>query len=278
MHETIALLTDFGLRDTYVAAIKAVILSTLPSVNLLDLTHDISPGDLPHAAFEAWRIKPYLPGGAILLGVVDPGVGTARRPIAIEFQDFQCVGPDNGLFSYLLEIDDPLTTVELYPGQLGLEQVSNTFHGRDLFAPAAASLAGGTPIDTLGPKISDLARLNTPQLGTQVGGSIRAEILHIDRFGNLITSIGLMRDIDGQIQFSPWLGELEGFEFLPEQVRIRLENAGPLELFDTFGAVPSGAPLAYIGSTGLLEIAVRDGNAALTFHAQRGDQVNMEIT
>lgn len=278
MPSSIALLTDFGLRDTYVAAMKAVILARLPSVTLIDLTHDISPGDVLHAAFETWRIQPYLPEGSILLAVVDPGVGTSRRPIAMEFPGCYCVGPDNGLFSYLLESQDPVSCVEIDPRALGLEQMSSTFHGRDLFSPAAALLAGGGSIQDLGPSILNITRLSPPQLRIPPGGPIQGEILHIDRYGNLITSIGNLQQTAGQIQLKPWLSGLEGFEFSSERVRIELEHASSLSLVDTFGNVPDGSTLAYIGSAGLLEIAVRDGNAALTLHAQRGDPVIMALT
>jgi hypothetical protein len=256
---------------------KAVILAKLPSASILDLTHNIAPGDILHGAFEIWRIRPYLPTDTILVGVVDPGVGMERKPIAIEFPGICCVGPDNGLFSYLLETEPEHRAVELSQTWLGLEQVSTTFHGRDIFAPAAAQLAAGTALRDTGPAISTLSRLAAPRLTAQAAISIQGEILHIDVFGNLITSIGQLTSIGEQVHFSSWLMDQEAFDFSKEQVRIQIENADPINLVDTFGSVQSGKPLAYIGSAGLLEIAVSNGHAADTFRAQRGDPVSMKL-
>lgn len=277
MPPCIALLTDFGLRDTYVAAMKAVILTKVPSATILDLTHDIAQGDIQHGAFEIWRMRSYLPAQTILVGVVDPGVGTARRPIALDFSDLICIGPDNGLFSYLLNTEAHFAAVELNASTLGLDQVSSTFHGRDLFAPTAAHLASNTSFQASGTPITDLQHLPSPHLSAQPGASLEGQILHIDHFGNLITSIGRLTPSGEQIQFSPWLGEHEPFEFSKDQVRIQIENAGPINLFDTFGAVQSGDALAYIGSAGLLEIGVSNGHAASGLQAARGDPVTMTL-
>jgi S-adenosylmethionine hydrolase len=273
----IALLSDFGIDDTYVAAMKAVILSKNPSAHLLDLTHAIHPGDLQQAAFELWRIRPYLPEQTVVVAVVDPGVGTSRKPVAIDFSGLRCVGPDNGLFSYLLETEPQFSAVELHPSQLGLGNISSTFHGRDLFAPAGAAIASGTEISSLGPDLIDLTRLPTPTLKAKPGSSIQGELIHIDNFGNLISSIGRLELKDRRIHFTPWLGKSQPFEFPKEQVRIHVGSAGPLKLMETFGAVESGNLLGYIGSAGLLEIAVSQGHAARTIQAQRGDPISIDI-
>ena len=278
MPPCIALLTDFGLMDTYVAAMKSVILTKIPSATILDLTHAIARGDIQHGAFEIWRVRSYLPAQTILVGVVDPGVGTDRRPIAVEFPELICVGPDNGLFSYLLETETHYSAVELNASTLGLDQMSSTFHGRDMFAPSAVHLASNKSLQAAGAPISNLQQLPSPHLSALPGTSIQGEILHIDHFGNLITSIGRLSPSGEQLRIAPWVGDQEPFEFSKDQVRIQIENIGPLNLFDTFGAVRSGKALAYIGSAGLLEIAISNGHAASTLQAQRGDAVTMTLS
>ena len=138
---TIALLTDFGEKDVYVGIMKGVISGIAPHAQMIDLAHSIPPGDIAKAAFELYQAVPYFPQGTIFLTVVDPGVGTDRRPIAISWSERMCVGPDNGVFTYLLATGGEPTAVELSSSVHRLEQVSNTFHGRDIFAPAAAHLA-----------------------------------------------------------------------------------------------------------------------------------------
>ena len=141
MTKYIALLTDFGLDDIYVGMMKAVAAAITPNVRFIDLTHSIPPGDIRRAAFEAWRVRPYLPPDTILLAVVDPGVGTDRREIAIQLPGLSCVGPDNGLFSWLLYTTDRYKAAALINHQYQLGTISHTFHGRDVFATAAAHLA-----------------------------------------------------------------------------------------------------------------------------------------
>jgi S-adenosylmethionine hydrolase len=271
----IALLTDFGNSDTYVGAMKAMILSRAPSAPIFDLTHSIAAGDIRHAAFEAWRIRPYLPAGTILVGVVDPGVGSERKPIAINFPDFCCVGPDNGIFSYLLETEPGHTAVELSRAEFWGEPVSQTFHGRDIFAPVAAQLATGTSFDRVGVPISSLCRLPLPRLDFDTPQTITGEILHIDHFGNLVSSIGRLSVTGPNLHCSSWQAPQESFEFLRDRVRIQLGDSQPLSLMNSFRAVPTGQSLAYIGSAGLLEIAVNGGNAAETFLARRGDPITL---
>ena len=271
----IALLTDFGHKDTYVAAMKAVILSRVPSVSIIDLTHSIAPGDIRHAAFEIWRIRPYLPIGTILVAVVDPGVGTERKPIAVNFPGIICVGPDNGIFSYLLQTEPDHTAVELNRTEFWGKQVSGTFHGRDIFAPVAAHLSSGSSLDKVGDEFLTPVRLPLPHMVVEARKSITGEILHIDHFGNLISSIGRLISTNAQLQFSYWLDPQESFDFTKEQVRIQLGDSELLSIANNFGSVSTGEPLAYIGSTGLLEIAVNGGNAADRYSARRGDPVTL---
>lgn len=271
----IALLTDFGQKDTYVAAMKAVILTRAPSISFIDLTHSITPGDIRHAAFEIWRVRPYLPTGTILVGVVDPGVGTERKPIAVNFPGLCCVGPDNGIFSYLLNTEPGHTAVELNRSEFWGVRVSRTFHGRDIFAPVAAHLANGILLEQVGDVLAAPFRLPLPRMVVEAPKSITGEVLHIDRFGNLISSIGNLTSTETRLQFSSWLDPKESFGFKKEQVRIQLGDAEALTMADNFGVVPIGQPLAYIGSAGLLEIAVNGGNAADKYSARRGDPVTL---
>ena len=271
----IALLTDFGNQDTYVGAMKAVMLARAPSVSIIDLTHSIAPGDVQHAAFEAWRVRPYLPPGTLLVGVVDPGVGTERKPVAISFPGLTCIGPDNGLFSYLFEREPGWKAVELNRSQFWGDRVSTTFHGRDIFAPVAAHLASGVSFDQVGEMTSTLFQLPRPRMEIEARRSIMGEILHIDHFGNLITSIGQLISTETSLQFSSWLGTRKSFEFRKDQVRIHLKDAEPLKIMDSYGSIPSGMPLAYVGSAGLLEIAVNGGHAAQRFEVRRGDPVTL---
>ena len=274
---TIALLTDFGCRDSYVAAMKAVILSAVPSVNLLDLTHEIAQGDIQHGAFELWRVRPYLPKGTIIVGVVDPGVGTERRAVALNTRDIYCIGPDNGLFSYLLGQDPPQEAVKINKTAGPSQAISHTFHGRDIFAPAAALIATGTPLKAMGKPVENLTRLPQPDLNYNSPGTIQGEIIHIDHFGNLITSIGQLERSDKVIRCVPWLDDKSPIELPAEEVRIQVDTTSSLPLVQTFGDVQPGEPLAYIGSSGLLEIAVRDGSANQHFGSRRGDKITLQI-
>ena len=164
MNTTIALLTDFGFQDPYVGMMKGVIARITPHVQIIDLTHSIPRGDVPRGAFELWRSISYFPQQTIFVAVVDPGVGTARRPIALAWSEKICVGPDNGIFTYLLATNEAPISVVLEANNFHLEFVSNTFHGRDIFAPVAAHIARGIDLAELGPPTNDFVRLPLPKL------------------------------------------------------------------------------------------------------------------
>ncbi len=191
----VTLLTDFGLEDEYVGVMKGVILSIAPQVRLVDLTHSVPPQDVRRAALILMNAAPYFPPDTVHLAVVDPGVGTERRPIAVRTGRGTFVGPDNGLFSFVLAEMETWTAVELREPAYRLPLVSTTFHGRDIFAPAAAHLASGVPVEALGPVVNNLATLPLPRL--EIGeSSLEGEILYADRFGNLVTSIGRFYRMD----------------------------------------------------------------------------------
>ncbi|MEO7001632.1 MAG: SAM-dependent chlorinase/fluorinase [Ktedonobacterales bacterium] len=255
----IALLTDFGQEDGYVGVMKGVILGIAPDATIVDLSHDVPPQDVATGAWllhTAWR---YFPVGAIFLCVVDPGVGSERRPIALCAADRCFVGPDNGLFSYILPDADQ--AVLLDDPRYHLPQTSATFHGRDIFAPCAAWLARQTPLAALGSSapVADLVSLDLPQPHWQAG-ELMGRILHSDHYGNLITSFGpdLTSRILGDTATVLRLGERE--------ITARASH---------FAAGPEGAPFLLRDSSGHLAIAVRNGSAAELLGGQRGQLVSI---
>ena len=190
----ITLTTDFGLRDPFVGIMKGVVLSICPSARLVDLTHEIPPQDVLAGGLALEAAAPFFPAGTVHLAVVDPGVGTTRRAIAIRAGGFYLVGPDNGLFTFALD-GDGWTAVALTAPEYRLANVSRTFHGRDVFAPAAAYLASGVPLERLGPTVSDPERLRRPACRLE-DGELVGEVLDADRFGNLRTSIPAARLVE----------------------------------------------------------------------------------
>jgi S-adenosylmethionine hydrolase len=234
MAPLITLLTDFGLADSYVAEVKGVLLSRAPGATVVDISHQVAPGDLRAAQYLLARAWHRFPAGTVHLTVVDPGVGTQRRALAAEAAGHRFVAPDNGLLSFL---PDGARLVSLpIP-----EGAAPTFHGRDLFAPAAAALASGARLDDLGLPLTDATHtpLPTPR-GDGIG--VVGEVLHVDRFGTLISNI-------------------PGDQVEPG-VRIRVEGTDVGALRRTFRDAERGAVVAVVGSGGTVEIAVRDGSAA----------------
>lgn len=266
----IALLTDFGTHDAYVGVLKGVLAAQSPQAKTIDLAHQIPPGDVTAAALALWQAAPYFPAGTVFLCVVDPGVGSARRGIAAAWRDKLFVGPDNGLISYWIE-SEPASAVHAL--RSASEPASQTFHGRDVFAPAAAQLVSGTPIKELGPPISQLIRLPRPTLRVTEAG-VQGELLRPDRFGNWLTSIGVLQRAPVGLSLRPWLGGNEA-ELAGGQHLVRLPDGEQLALQRTFSDVEAGAPLAYIGSSGLLEIGVNRGSAADRFALQPGQPVEL---
>jgi len=258
----IACLTDFGQQDAYAGILKAVALGGAPAARWIDLTHEILPGDVRHAALTAWQTAPFLPEGSILLAVVDPGVGSARRPIALAFDHLLAIGPDNGLFSYLAQANSPQSIIEIHPERFDLPRpMSRTFHGRDLFAVAAARLATGSSVESLGDPVATLTLLPSPRLEHDDElGTLTGEVIHFDHFGNALTSIGALHRESELIQLDPWLRQFPPVAFSAQRITVAIGEV-ELPLLETYAEAPLGAPLAYIGSSGLLEIAVHGGRA-----------------
>lgn len=252
----ITLLTDFGFADNFVGVMKGVILSINPEATIVDITHEIPPQDVLTAAFLLETSWPYFPSGSIHVAVVDPGVGTARRAIAVETPRAIFLAPDNGLLTPIIKGGKVKKIISLTNPRYWLPDLSYTFHGRDVFAPVAAYLSLGVPLEEMGTPIEDPVLLEWPCPSKLPDGTIVGHILHIDRFGNLITNL------------KP--------EDLREGVVIKVAGHEIHGLKKTFADVGVGEPVAYIGSSGYLEIAIRQGNAAHTFKLRRGDKIYVE--
>ena len=257
----IALLTDFGYRDHYVGAMKGLIANVAPNAQLVDVTHGVPPQSIVAGALalrESWR---HFPAATIFLGVVDPGVGTARKPIAIATRSgARFVGPDNGLLALAAEQAGIRDVVELRSRRYRAAEVSSTFHGRDIFAPAAAWLARGIRIDLLGPRLEEIQRLELPAPKVS-RGEIRGEVLYVDGFGNLISNITRAQVANFRSAFPS------------HALFVRLERGAALEIVNTYA--DADGPLATFGSFELLEVALRNGDASRHFHVSTGARVTV---
>lgn len=271
----LTLLTDFGTEDEYVGVMKGVILSIAPDVRLVDLSHQIPPQDIRRAAFLLMNAVPYFPPDTVHLSVVDPGVGTERRPVAVRTPVGTFVGPDNGLFSWVLARVPEWAAVEIREPAYRLPLASSTFHGRDIFAPAAAHLAAGVPLENLGPRVEDLVRLPPPRL--KIGDFVaEGEILYADRFGNLVTSIGYLERGEDALVLAPAFGPGgDRRRFSARAAGVVVGNAELRGIRRTYGEARLGEPLALVGSNGFLEIAVRQGSAAAVLGAGPGTPVTL---
>jgi S-adenosyl-L-methionine hydrolase (adenosine-forming) len=251
----ITLLTDFGTGDGYVAAMKGVIAALAPDVLIDDATHDIAPGDV-HAG--AWALAGYwrlYPSGTVHVAVVDPGVGSGRRALAARADHRFFVAPDNGVLTRVLRETNEPSIVAVENERFFRSVVSATFHGRDIFAPVAAYLASGSSHLDLGRAISDPVTLELPE-PQRSSDVVRGVIVHIDRFGNLITSIP-----------GSWVGAGAGVWIGDRELTVRR----------TYADAAAGEALALIGSRGVLEVSVRDGNAAAILAVQCGAEVTVRL-
>lgn len=287
----VTLLTDFGTADGYVGEMKGVLLERAPRARLVDVSHAVARGDVRAGAWALWRVWARFPVGTVHLVVVDPGVGSDRAAVAVRVAGRWFVGPDNGLLTRVLadggagaagaagaagtsgagaaagaaaapgavsrSAIQELRVLE--PGRIGLRPLSDTFHGRDLFAPAAAHLAAGRDPEGLGPPgdRERLVRLEAPppERPGAGGGRIRGRVVHVDRFGNLVTDVPA--------------------DWLPERPEVQVGGRRVVGLSRSFDEVPVGAPLLTRGSVGTLEISVRDGSAAELLSAGRGAEVTV---
>ena len=241
----VTLLTDFGMRDGYVGAMKGVVLSRAPAAQLVDLAHDIEPQEVRSGAWAVRQAAPLFPPGTIHVGVVDPGVGTTRRALLFSSGGQLFVGPDNGLFAWVLRPDAQAWVLDR--AELFRPEPSKTFHGRDLFASVAGHLAAGLSVERAGTPIDAWVPLLDPA-ARRDGSLVLGEVVHVDRFGNLISNID--REVLGPVV--DWTVTIAG------------RRVGAIE--ETFASVGEGEWVAYFGSTGLLEIALRNASAASRGH------------
>lgn len=264
----ITITTDFGTRDAYVPAMKGTMLSICPEARLVDVTHEISPQDVMEAAFVLRSALPYFPEGSIHLVVVDPGVGTERRAVALRADDRWFVGPDNGVFPLVLDEEPPDAMVELDdPGFWRSPSPSTTFHGRDIFAPAAAHLATGRSVEELGSPIDTLEPLRWA-LPSTAPQTVQGWVVHVDHFGNCVTNVR-RSTLAEAVQLDDPEPSLDAFPPMKAFVGSTVLR----ELHPTYGAVPEGDPLLLFGSTGYLEVSVNGGNAAELLDIRKGDSV-----
>ncbi len=256
----ITLTTDFGTRDHYVACMKGVILQIAPKVTIVDVTHDVTPHGIVQAAFVLRQVWSWFPPDTVHVVVVDPGVGTKRHIIAGRYSDRIVVAPDNGIIS-LIHRDGRLQELRIVENRRFFAgQLSSTFHGRDILAPVAAHVANGTRLAELGPPTDRLVILRLPQPVLDTG-CLRGEVLYVDHFGNLVTNLSVA-DVNN---FAVRRGRLAVF--------IGEQSVGPIRA--AYGEVEPGTPLALLGSTQLLEIAVNQGSAAAHFGAGAGTPVTV---
>ncbi|MFP4529497.1 MAG: S-adenosyl-l-methionine hydroxide adenosyltransferase family protein [Candidatus Kapaibacterium sp.] len=258
----IILTSDFGLDGSYVGLMKGVIARIAPFADTLDLTHAIEPQNIRQGSFILKNAMRYFPDGSIYLTVIDPGVGSHRRSIAAKCCDSYFIAPDNGVLSYIFDDHEPEVVVELTESEYHIEPVSDTFHGRDIFAPAAAHIAAGIDIKKLGREIApdSLERLHPPVCFIDREGILHGEIVYADSFGNLITSVS--RDFlqQNQKKGKNWIFTIKGKKIFG--------------LSKTYSDVEIGKFIAYFGSSNYLEIGVRNGNAANVI----GTKSNLEFS
>jgi S-adenosylmethionine hydrolase len=290
----VTLTTDFGTADGYVGAMKGVILNIAPDARLVDVSHEIAPQSVRQAAYVLYTFYPFFPSHTVHLVVVDPGVGSTRRPIALRTPTGTFVGPDNGVFSYVMARELVQALVELSDPRYRLRHVSHTFRGRDVFAPAAAHLAIGVPIAALGPPVQDPVTFPPPRLEVTPDGVV-GEVLHADRFGNVVTSVGHLVWSGDELSFEPAFqeaGVTGQMRFTGKSQEAPPQAAGFFTAADavvavagqeiagvhrTYAEVERGEILALVGSGGHLEIAVREGSAAQRMGLRPGDKVVLRL-
>jgi S-adenosyl-L-methionine hydrolase (adenosine-forming) len=255
----ITLITDFGLQDGYAGMMKGVIANVNPSANVIDISHNIEPQNVFQAAYVLNISYTYFPKGTIHVVVVDPGVGSDRRIICLKTKDYLFLAPDNGVLSFIVANEEFPSIREVTNGELFLPEVSNTFHGRDIFAPVAAHLSKGVSHKDLGKRTDKINEINLPKPIRSPGGVLTAEIIYVDGFGNLITNIN--REIIDRMKIRP-----EGLVITMGRKRIN----GICKSYTDVGA---NEALAIFGSSGYLEISVNRGSARDVLNLKKGDKL-----
>lgn len=264
----ISILSDFGADDEYVGVMKGVMLSISPSVSIVDITHQIAPQDIHQAAYLIPSYYHYFPAGTVHIVVVDPGVGSQRSILAVNYREHFFIAPDNGVLTLLLNTEKSDTIIRVDNSDYFLEPLSSTFHGRDIFAAVGAHLSCGTKLDAFGARIDvkDIVRLKDLNCRISQTGELIGKIVSIDRFGNLITNI----DSVSLAAFYE-TGALK-------HLKIHIGAVAISGLSRTYSDAAPKAPLALIGSRNYLEIAVNGGNAKENLRAQKGDPVRLTLS
>jgi S-adenosylmethionine hydrolase len=260
MPKIITLTTDFGLQDYYVSAMKAVMLGIAPDARFVDISHEIPSQDIMAGSWVLKNSAMLFPPDTVHVVVVDPGVGTDRDAVALRIEDQYFVGPDNGIFSILTEAKD-YKAVRLTNSKFWGDKASNTFHGRDIFAPVAAHLSNGVDFKNLGEPVEELVTYRWAEPIADKDG-LQGWVIHIDKFGNLITNLSadLIESVIGD-----------------KSVKIYVGNTILDEIVTTFGSVLEGEPAAFIGSSGMLEIGINKGNAREMLGVQKGAQISLVL-
>jgi len=259
----ITLLTDFGLSDYFVPAVKGVILTISPGTEIIDITHDVAAHDVDSAAFTLGACYHNFPAGTIHVAVVDPGVGSSRRPIVVEAGGYFFIGPDNGVFSFVYAREAEPRVYHITDDRYFRHPVSATFHGRDVFAPVAARIAGGVKPEAIGEEIDDYVKFEIPRPRLiEARGVIEGRVIHIDRFGNCVTNFTEV--------------ELKPYEIAPPT---KIHFGGrEIRRFNAYFAEAARRDelFAYPGSAGFWEIALWRSSAAEFVNARRGDEVILD--
>ncbi len=261
MHPIITLTTDFGIEDPFVGIMKGVILNFCPKTKIVDLTHSVKPQNLLQASYLLKTSVPYFPSNTIHLAVVDPGVGGNRKGIAIQTNKYFFVGPDNGIFSPFLE---NFKAVELSNQEVFLKPVSSTFHGRDIFAPAAAWIASGKPFEKLGPIVEKPKILDFPKAKID-NNCLRGEIIHRDHFGNLTSNIS--KNL-----------ALKHFGDDLKNIKIYLNDQTAVPLVSHYDLGFKNSLAALINSWNQIEIFCKEGNASEEFNILVGASIQIKRT
>ena len=274
---TIAVITDFGHQDPFVGIMKGVIANISPQARVIDINHSIPQGDIQRAAIQLWMAKSYYPPGTIFLVVVDPGVGTERKPAIIQDGEYTFIGPNNGLFTYAIQ--ESYTAWELSSPEYQLDGSSATFHGRDIFAPAAAHAANGVHGKEFGNQVKDLIEIPLPGLIVNTE-SMSGEIIYIDQFGNLLTSLGRFSAISKmRYRFEPWLIiediYTQNLILDADCAEMQLPTGQVIPWVETFADIAHGECGMLIGSTGLIEIAAFNDSAKELTQITLGDSVTL---
>jgi S-adenosyl-L-methionine hydrolase (adenosine-forming) len=262
---TITLLTDYGTRDGYVASMKGAILSINSSVNIVDISHDIAPQDILEAAFVLRSAFSYFPVRTIHVVVVDPTVGSARKILMVSTDNYYFVAPDNGVLSLIYDIEPFSSVVQVSAEHYFRGAVSNTFHGRDIMAPVAAWLSKGNPMDNFGEPTENYLRLSFPKPKVVAEGTLKGNIVHIDRFGNLITNV-TRNDYEELRSKTPG----ENFKTVVGKQEIN-------GLKNYYAQGQKGELLTLFGSSDFLEIAQTQGSAAKTLGVSRGAEIGIVL-